>query len=54
MPAVVVILPLLSTLGRVKCYCGTFIGGGIACGLSAFFTMTISKYGPNTVLGLRL
>ena len=39
-PAVVVILPLLSRLGRMKCYCGTFIGGGIACGLVALITLT--------------
>lgn len=38
-PAVVVILPLLSTLGRMKCYCGTFIGGGVACGLVAIITL---------------
>jgi hypothetical protein len=38
---VVAIIPLLSTLGRVKCYCGTFIGGGIACGLVALITLAM-------------
>lgn len=51
-PAVVVILPLLSTLGRVKCYCGTFIGGGIACGLSALFTMTMNVIWPAVAVAM--
>ena len=40
-PAVVVILPLLSRLGRVKCYCGTFISGGICCGLVALLSFVL-------------
>lgn len=39
-PAVVVILPALSRLGRVKCYCYSFIGGGIACGIVALISFT--------------
>lgn len=42
-PAVVVILPLLSRLGRVKCYCYTFISGGICCGIVAL--LAFAKYG---------
>ena len=42
-PAVVVILPLLSRLGRVKCYCGTFIAGGICCGLVALISFIFEK-----------
>eukprot|EP00095_Tigriopus_kingsejongensis_P005178 maker-scaffold237_size242172-snap-gene-1.35 protein:Tk05178 transcript:maker-scaffold237_size242172-snap-gene-1.35-mRNA-1 annotation:"sugar transporter" len=42
-PAVVVILPLLNSLGRMKCYCGTFIGGGIACGLVAIITLAFDS-----------
>ena len=38
-PAVVAILPLLSRLGRVKCYCWTFIASGVCCGLVAFITL---------------
>lgn len=41
-PAVVVILPLLSRLGRVKCYCYTFISGGICCGIVAL--LAFAKY----------
>lgn len=37
----VVILPLLGKLGRMKCYCGTFIGGGVACILVAAITLTM-------------
>jgi len=42
-PAVVVILPLLSRLGRVKCYCYTFISGGICCGIVALISFTTDK-----------
>ena len=45
----VVILPLLSRLGRVKCYCGTFISGGICCGLVALLSFVLepgSKLNP--------
>jgi len=42
-PAVVVIIPLLSRLGRAKCYCGTFLGGGICCGLVAIITFATNK-----------
>lgn len=38
-PAVVVIIPLLQTLGRSKCYCWTFIGGGACCGLVALISL---------------
>ena len=44
-PAVVVIIPLLSRLGRVKCYCGTFLGGGICCGLVAILSFVLSPGG---------
>merc|ERR1719507_125041 len=40
-PAVVVIIPLLSTLGRVKCYSGTFIAGGICCGIVALISIAM-------------
>ena len=36
-----VIIPLLSTLGRVKCYSGTFIAGGICCGLVAIISLAM-------------
>lgn len=42
-PAVVVIIPLLAILGRVKCYCGSFLGGGICCGLVAIITFATNK-----------
>lgn len=42
-PAVVVILPALATLGRVKCYSGTFISGGICCGLVAILSFALAK-----------
>jgi len=42
-PAVVVILPALATLGRVKCYCGTFIAGGVCCGLVAILSFALEK-----------
>merc|ERR1712001_415671 len=38
-PAVVVIIPLLSRLGRVKCYCGSFISGGVCCFIVALITI---------------
>lgn len=41
-PAVVAILPLLNRLGRVKCYCGTFITGGICCGIVALLSFILS------------
>jgi OCT family organic cation transporter-like MFS transporter 4/5 len=44
-PAVVVIIPLLSRLGRVKCYSGTFIAGGICCMLTALVTILTSGQG---------
>merc|ERR1719189_2286453 len=44
-PAVVVIIPLLAKLGRVKCYCGTFIAGGICCCLVALVTSVTSGQG---------
>jgi len=44
-PAVVVIIPLLARLGRVKCYSGTFIAGGICCCLVALVTSVTSKQG---------
>ena len=37
----VVIIPLLSTLGRVKCYSGTFIAGGICCGIVAIISIAL-------------
>ena len=37
----VVIIPLLSTLGRVKCYSGTFIAGGICCGIVAIISLAM-------------
>lgn len=42
-PAVVVILPALSRLGRVKCYCGTFLLSGICCGLVALITIAFGE-----------
>merc|ERR1719220_1896472 len=48
-PAVVAILPLLNRLGRVKCYCGTFIAGGICCGLVALISF-IFKAGTHVWL----
>jgi OCT family organic cation transporter-like MFS transporter 4/5 len=44
-PAVVVIIPLLAKLGRVKCYSGTFIAGGICCCLVALVTSVTSGQG---------
>jgi len=44
-PAVVVIIPLLAKLGRVKCYSGTFIAGGICCCLVALVTSVTSGEG---------
>jgi len=44
-PAVVVIIPLLARLGRVKCYSGTFIAGGICCCLVALVTAVTDKQG---------
>jgi len=44
-PAVVVIIPLLARLGRVKCYSGTFIAGGICCCLVALVTSVTSGQG---------
>ena len=35
----VVIIPLLSRLGRVKCYCGSFISGGVCCFIVALITI---------------
>jgi hypothetical protein len=43
MPAVVVIIPALATIGRVKCYSGTFISGGICCGLVAILSFALEK-----------
>eukprot|EP00096_Caligus_rogercresseyi_P010966 TRINITY_DN4168_c0_g1_i1.p1 TRINITY_DN4168_c0_g1~~TRINITY_DN4168_c0_g1_i1.p1 ORF type:complete len:606 (-),score=82.03 TRINITY_DN4168_c0_g1_i1:387-2204(-) len=40
-PAVVFIIPALEKFGRVKCYCGTFIAGGICCGLVALATFAL-------------
>jgi OCT family organic cation transporter-like MFS transporter 4/5 len=37
------IIPLLNTIGRVKCYCGTFLAGGVCCGLVAIITFCIEK-----------
>jgi len=37
-PAVVVILPALSYFGRRKCYCGSFLAGGICCLIVAIIT----------------
>lgn len=42
-PAVVVILPALAKFGRVKCYCGTFISGGVCCGLVAILSFALEK-----------
>jgi OCT family organic cation transporter-like MFS transporter 4/5 len=42
-PAVVVIIPALATIGRVKCYCGTFISGGICCGLVVILSFALEK-----------
>merc|ERR550539_1872390 len=42
-PAVVVIIPALATIGRVKCYCGTFISGGVCCGLVAILSFALEK-----------
>lgn len=42
-PAVVVILPALAYFGRVKCYCGTFISGGVCCGLVAILSFALAK-----------
>ncbi len=47
-PAVVVIIPLLSRLGRVKCYCGSFLGGGICCGIVAIVTFAVAEGGKIT------
>lgn len=44
-PAVVVIIPALAKLGRVKCYSGTFIAGGICCCLVALVTAVTSGQG---------
>merc|ERR1712083_1016113 len=41
----VVIIPLLARLGRVKCYSGTFIAGGICCCLVALVTSVTSGQG---------
>jgi OCT family organic cation transporter-like MFS transporter 4/5 len=30
----------------MKCYCGTFIGGGICCGLVAFITLALDPSAP--------
>ena len=38
-PAVVAIIPLLSRLGRMKCYCGTFILSAACCVLVAIIDM---------------
>jgi len=40
-----VIIPLLAKLGRVKCYSGTFIAGGICCCLVALVTSVTSGQG---------
>ena len=45
------ILPALSRLGRVKCYSGTFMLGGICCGLVAVITFA---FGEGTMLGLSI
>jgi len=37
-PAVVVILPGLSKFGRRRCYCGSFVGGGVCCLIVALIT----------------
>lgn len=42
-PAVVVILPLLSRLGRLKCYSGTFFLGGVCCGIVAIISFFTEK-----------
>jgi len=42
-PAVVVIIPALATIGRVKCYGGTFISGGVCCGLVAILSFALEK-----------
>ena len=39
------IIPLLAKLGRVKCYSGTFIAGGICCCLVALVTSVTSGEG---------
>ena len=39
------IIPLLAKLGRVKCYSGTFIAGGICCCLVALVTSVTSGQG---------
>ena len=39
------IIPLLARLGRVKCYSGTFIAGGICCCLVALVTAVTDKQG---------
>merc|ERR1712223_1780573 len=49
-PAVVVIIPLLARLGRVKCYSGTFIAGGTCCCLVALVTSVTS--GQSWAIGL--
>lgn len=48
-PAVVVILPALSRLGRKWCYGGTFFLGGVACGLVAIITFASDKGDDNIV-----
>nr|XP_040575273.1 organic cation transporter protein-like isoform X2 [Lepeophtheirus salmonis] len=40
-PAVAFIIPALERFGRVKCYCGTFMAGGICCGLVALATFIL-------------
>jgi len=41
-PAVVIIIPALAKFGRRLCYCGTFISGGVSCGLVAIATFAMS------------
>jgi len=53
-PAVVVIIPLLSRLGRVKCYSGTFIAGGICCCLVALVTSLTNKEGWAVALSVAI
>jgi len=51
---VVVIIPLLSRLGRVKCYSGTFIAGGICCCLVALVTSLTNKEGWAVALSVAI
>jgi OCT family organic cation transporter-like MFS transporter 4/5 len=41
-PAVVIIIPALAKFGRRLCYCGTFISGGVSCGLVAIATFAMT------------